>query len=389
LAGIFLFNGIMDKLYCSILLLQSKLITMRYLVFIIGLLITLNSFAKIPKPKKNTYVNDFAGVLTKAEVKALNVDIHRIERLSGVQMALVLVNTLPQEYEIEDFALLIARKWRIGKHKNGLVYVAALKQRKQRLEVAQNLVDKFTDEKSAEILNLAKPYFREQDYNGGLQAMVREISGELIKPEPSLAVAGSSVEQESSASAETTSDINQKEFKDYTTTDWLHTLYGSLIIGGIIWLIVRLFRRRKYKSVPQQVYEDEDYLDEDVPVRGNYRGSRYSSGYGRPSGGGSALGGFVAGAATGYAARAIQDHLEDDREKDRKHDEEREREQRREEERERERRRNEAEERRVSDNDEDETDYGSWSSGSDSGSSSGSSSSSNGGFNGSGATSDW
>ena len=101
-------------------------------------------FAQIPTPQKNTYINDFAHVLTADQVKSLNQNIFEIEKSSGVQLAVVLVDKIPKGYEIEDYALLIGRKWHVGKNENGIVYVASISQHKQRLEIARGLDSVFT-----------------------------------------------------------------------------------------------------------------------------------------------------------------------------------------------------------------------------------------------------
>jgi len=324
-------------------------------------------------------------VLTKAEIKALNVEIHRIERLSGVQMALVLVNTLPQEYDIEEYALLIGRKWHIGKNKNGLVYVAALKQRKQRLEVARNLVDKLTDDRCLEILDVTKPYFKQKDYNGGLQAMVEQLSGDLVPQSVANDETQPGTEQQANLA---TADSTKGNGSDSEESNMFIDILAWLTVLGIpitlmalfIRWIIRMNRRNGYAS--NGTLKENVYDDTVSGSRGFGRSSsgNYSTSSGsRRSGVGAALGGFAAGAATGYAARAIQDHLEEDRERDRKLEEDRERD----------RKREEAEERSVSNDDRDESDYGQWNSSSDSDNSSGSSSSNSGFDGGSGATSDW
>jgi len=153
---------------------------MKKILLLLSLFVATSSFGRIPERQKNTYVNDFAHVLSTNDVEALNAKIHRIERLSGVQMAVVLVDKVPAEYDIDEFALLIGRKWHVGKNKNGIVYVAAIDQHKQRLELGREVTAKLSDGKSAEILDLMKPYFRKQDYNGGLDALIEALGTEVI-----------------------------------------------------------------------------------------------------------------------------------------------------------------------------------------------------------------
>jgi uncharacterized protein len=280
---------------------------MKQLFLAVCLLVSAVGFAKIPKPQKNTYVNDFAGVLKPGEIRELNAKIHRMERLADVQLAVVLINKLPAEYDIDEYALLIGRKWHVGKHKNGLVYVAAIAQHKQRLEVARLLTDKVTDEKSAEILDAIKPFFRQQDYAGGINAMVDEVTAVVVPAKPAAQPSASVAVQRVQAKSDDSLLVN---------------VIAGIIMAGVffgipalvIWIIVRAIKdRRKRRMLYRESMFDQQPIDFNNDYGGRYGNgpiiNNYNNGGGyRSSGMGSAMGGFAAG----YAARTIQDHLSDD-----------------------------------------------------------------------------
>ncbi len=337
-----------------------------------------NSDAKIPKPQPNTYVNDFAGILKPAQIASLNEKIHRIERLSTVQIALVLVNKIPDEYDIEDYTLLLARKWHVGKNKNGFVYVAAIDQRKQRIEVGRELNGKLTNAQCKVLLSNIKPYFKEKNYDGGLQNLVREL-GENLAP-------ATSTSAEPAAAAKTTQTATaitqQKAKKDDGNNTGMIIGLGVIIL--VIWIIARIVRPRKpVYAQPQPGYGGGSYNNGYAP-QGGININNYGGGGG--SGIGSGVGGFVAGAATGYAVRSLQDRLDDgDRHDHHDHyvndndDDE-----------------DEVEEEETDDSrDDDPSDYGNWGDGSNSDTDEDeeeddNSSSSDSGYDGDrGATSDW
>lgn len=133
-------------------------------------------FGQIPEPMPNTYVNDLTGLLTVEQIKALNERIFSIEKKSSVQIAVVIVNKLPENMEIDQYTLEIGRKWHVGNAHNGLVYVAAIDQRKQRLEVADNLQGDIPDMIAYQITNDIKPFFKNQDYYGGINELLNGIS---------------------------------------------------------------------------------------------------------------------------------------------------------------------------------------------------------------------
>lgn len=326
------------------------------------LLIFATSFAKIPQPKKNTYVNDYAGVLTKSQIKALNVKIHKLERINNVQLAIVLVKKLPAEYDIEDFSLLIARKWQVGVNKRGLVYVAAIKQRKQRLEVSRMLDTTFNDANNIEILDNIKPFFREADYSGGLQSLVSDITDLTtpVVPAPEQVVGATSPNAE----------IDESGFNGGLIVIYaICAIFGYIICKLIYLLILGIISRKDPKPPIDLEYGDQlRYGGYQRP----YGGSRTSSGFQSQSGS------FITGAATGYADQTIQDHDDhDDNHHHTNHDDDS----------------PEAEQSKpVSNDDNDSRNYGIWgsrSSSSRSSRSSGSSSSSSNGYSGSGTTSDW
>lgn len=146
------------------------------------LLLPAITLAQIPDPLPNTYVDDLAGVLTTYQVGKINEQVHQLETKYSVQLAIVLVGDLPTNYEIEDYAREIGRKWHVGNARNGLVYVAAINQHKQRLEVAANLEGLIPDITARHLTDNIKPFFRNKDYATGLLNMVKEID-DLINSE--------------------------------------------------------------------------------------------------------------------------------------------------------------------------------------------------------------
>jgi len=134
---------------------------------------------QIPSPLPGTYVNDLAGVLTKENIAALNEKINTIEKAYSVQIAIVLVRKLSDDMDIADFARGIGRKWHASINDSGLVYVASIDQRKQRLEVSTNLEGIIPDITARTITDQLKPFFRKKDYAGGLEEMLTEIDARL------------------------------------------------------------------------------------------------------------------------------------------------------------------------------------------------------------------
>lgn len=149
---------------------------MKKILNLIWLLLPLFSSGQLPDPFPNTYINDYAGVLTKQQTYTLNDSILRIEQRSGVQIAVLLINKLPADVAIEDYALNIGRKWHVGNAENGILYVASIGEHKQRLEVATHMEGDIPDALASNILDGLKPFYREGDYYDGLTNLLQNIN---------------------------------------------------------------------------------------------------------------------------------------------------------------------------------------------------------------------
>lgn len=210
----------------------NKIIKMKKILLIL-LLLPLFVLSQIPDAQPSTYVNDFAHVLTTDQVSDINKRVHALEEKYSIQLAIVFISVLPVNYEIEDYAREIGRKWRVGNARNGLVYVAAINQRKQRLEVAANLEGIIPDIIAKRITDNIKPFFRSNDYAGGLLNMIKEID-DIINPEAQ--------EQRKLAEAE-----RQKK-ADNVFSLFLVVMCWLLGIATLVVAVFLLVKKRKKKS---------------------------------------------------------------------------------------------------------------------------------------------
>lgn len=127
--------------------------------------------------KPRGYANDFAGVLSREAVEELDEACARVEKATGVQLALVILPSLEGE-PIEDVANLLFRKWGIGqKHSNeGLLLLISVRDRRTRLEVGYGLEPVIPDGYAGWILREMRPSLRAGDYRGALLAAVDALA---------------------------------------------------------------------------------------------------------------------------------------------------------------------------------------------------------------------
>jgi uncharacterized protein len=144
------------------------------------------------------YVNDFAGVLDASGKQTLEDYCANLERVTGVQMAIVLVNTLDDE-PVEDVANRLYREWGIGKKgkDEGILILLAIKDRKSRAELGYGIEPIISDGAAGGILRQIRPILQQGNYGGALLAAAEQMGTiiaqskgvQLGGPEP-LRVAG-------------------------------------------------------------------------------------------------------------------------------------------------------------------------------------------------------
>lgn len=121
-------------------------------------------------------VNDFADVLSPEEEQLLEEKLLRFEDSTSSQIAIVLVKSL-EGYDVADYSVRLALKWKIGTQKdNGVLIFAAMEDRKTRIEVGYGLEGALTDLVSKRILDEdVKPNFKQGAYYQGLEQAVTHI----------------------------------------------------------------------------------------------------------------------------------------------------------------------------------------------------------------------
>jgi uncharacterized protein len=147
------------------------------------------------KLKPTGYVNDFAGTLDAGSKQAIEEYAANLERVTGTQMAIVLVPSLEGD-PIEDAANRLYREWGIGqKGKNeGILLLLSIGDRKSRAEVGYGLEPIITDGQAGGILRAIAPILRQGNYGGGLMAAAQEI-GQRIAQEKGVDLGGGQVER--------------------------------------------------------------------------------------------------------------------------------------------------------------------------------------------------
>ena len=143
-------------------------------------------YAEVAVPALSARVIDQTKTLTPEQLLTLDQKLRVIEARKGSQVVVLMVPTTKPE-EIEQFAIRVADKWKIGRKKldDGVIVLIAKNDRAVRIEVGYGLEGALTDALSKRIIDGAIiPRFTQQDFYGGIAAGVdqigRVIDGEIL-----------------------------------------------------------------------------------------------------------------------------------------------------------------------------------------------------------------
>lgn len=133
---------------------------------------------------ENIYVEDHANVLsseTKEEIFQYNQKYKELE--SRPQLAVVTLEELPADQSIETYANEKFRALGVGdeEHDSGVMYVIAMKDRKQRIEVGYGLEETIPDSLAMDLMTeKSKDHFREENYDAGVAIVAANINEVLL-----------------------------------------------------------------------------------------------------------------------------------------------------------------------------------------------------------------
>jgi uncharacterized protein len=99
-----------------------------------------------------------------------------VERATGVQFAIVTVDTLDDE-PVEDVAVRLFKEWGIGKKgkDEGLLVILAIKDHKNRVELGYGLEPIISDGYAGSVLRGIRPILRQGNYGGALLAAAQQL----------------------------------------------------------------------------------------------------------------------------------------------------------------------------------------------------------------------
>lgn len=169
---------------------MKKLIVSLFLTFIYTSVFYTSGFAQDYPAKPSTLVNDYTGTLSSAQIQQLESKLVAFDDSTSTQIAIAIVKSVG-EYDINEYALGLGRKWGVGgaKNNNGVMIVVALGDRKIAMQTGYGVEGVLPDIITKRIIeNEIKPYFKTGDYYAGLDAgttaIIKYTKGEYKNDTP-------------------------------------------------------------------------------------------------------------------------------------------------------------------------------------------------------------
>jgi len=171
-------------------------------------------------------VTDNAQILSDETRKAVTANLKAHEEKTTNQIAVLTVPTL-DGVSIEEYAVTVFNTWKLGQKgkDNGILLIVAPKDRKLRIEVGYGLEGTMTDGIAGSIIrNAITPFFKNNDYDRGIDEGVRAIINVLEGGQAPAETAKSGEEVKKSSALDL-------EVADISVTEKI--LFGAFIFGII------------------------------------------------------------------------------------------------------------------------------------------------------------
>ncbi|MEE1883961.1 TPM domain-containing protein [Pedobacter flavus] len=147
------------------------------ILIIIFIFLAKFSFAQDFPAKPSKLVNDYSNTLSPDQIASLEQKLVAFDDSTSIQVAIAILKSVG-DYDINDYALQLGRKWGVGGKDNnsGVIIVVAIGDRKISIQTGYGMEGVLPDIYTKRIIeNDIKPYFKNQDYYGGLEAGTNSI----------------------------------------------------------------------------------------------------------------------------------------------------------------------------------------------------------------------
>lgn len=163
-----------------------KLVFLRLVPFFVILLFSSSwGFAQQAIPQLKNRITDLTGTLSQGEQQLLTQRLAQLEEDKGSQIAvLVIPTTMPES--IDQYAIRVVDQWQLGRKgvDDGLLLLIAKDDRRLRIEVGYGLEGSIPDAIAKRVIaETITPHFKRGDFPGGIEAGINQLIS-LVEGEP-------------------------------------------------------------------------------------------------------------------------------------------------------------------------------------------------------------
>lgn len=218
----------------------------KYLFYLLGFLLLLFSLGlpslaqaeEIPARPIDTTVVDETQLLSSETVASID-QLNQTWAASEQQLQVGVYVTESLSRDIESLANETFRAWQVGfaGTDNGILFVIAIADREFRIETSDNAATVLTDVEAKDILENAREFFRQEDYDGGVTYIVQSIGDRFY---------GTSLGQEQLAAMEERTSSESDSFVWFMIVILVIIIFmiidkssrGGGGLGNLLWMLV-------------------------------------------------------------------------------------------------------------------------------------------------------
>jgi uncharacterized protein len=224
-----------------------------------------------PQPV-DSYVNDYAKLLTTEDAANLRTLFADLKRATGVEAVAVTINSI-SDYQtgdktIESFATKLFNTWGIGdsERNNGVLILVAVADRKVRIELGAGYGNAFDAKMQGVINEQLLPSFRRNEYSQGIYQGARAVINELTGAWPPNLARPTSTPAPTPTRVVTSAQPHPDIGRASSDASLVLVLGGVVTaIGAATFGLTRYYRRRcpncKARLIRLDEVSDDVYLD--------------------------------------------------------------------------------------------------------------------------------
>ena len=220
-----------------------------------------------PRPSPFRFVTDEAKLLSAADAKTLENGLRRYADSTGTQVVVVTVPTLGGR-DVADYGRALGEAWQLGQRdqNNGLIVLLSGQERQITIQAGSGLRSQITPELTKRVISQEMtPNFKQGRYFVGLRkglSSLMQAANPASAPQRDKSLAAGSAAAAGAGTAASSGLSNESPAaappasEPYRPSEAAAPapqssglgmgtlLIGALVVGGGIWLVTRLFRRK-------------------------------------------------------------------------------------------------------------------------------------------------